>query len=498
VDEDDQAALDPEPLGPAEDRTGEELDHNDRLLDRRVFYLCYHKNKSATYPKGFYGYVVGRVLIPDGRGPLRWGIVPLAHYKCMEDLADALGLALVDLLKDGQLLLNFVHGQILRYTQWMRGKVLVPMQSLVKRSDVEGPSTMISYNKNAGAPEVMQIPQMPAALPEVLRIFERGFDNDAAESDVTRGVQVPNVRSGDQVESLRSGALTVLHLTRIPMVEGIEQEGRIILKATQREWTLPRQVRYLGRDRDYVREAFAGTDFETVDDVRLAEGSLLMITPEQRAQRLEYYHQAQVIDGTTLRRNLPLADTAGVSLSQDKHYMRARRQVKRFLKGPPPALLAAYDRFAAEAGLLEAELGKLEAEAQAAAAVAQADPAGVEVTPAAGEDLEALRAQLDRLTAGWEAELARHLPTRMGFEDAADIAAVRYEEFSRALASERAEALPGWWRDGLDRLAVREGQVAGRIPPPAPVVPTAGAGIPPESSAPTAPAPPAEPAAAAA
>src|SRR5690606_7875085 len=145
------------------------------------------------------------------RGGLPYGCVPVAHFKCLHEMADQLGAALVDLLRDPQELLDFVNTQILRYLQMLRRRWFLPMHSNVKVRDLLNPTqAVLTYNPAAGPPNPEQQPGIPNAVVDWATRFDVQFDDQAGIHEVMQGKHVPGVSSGRHAEALRTGDETLL------------------------------------------------------------------------------------------------------------------------------------------------------------------------------------------------------------------------------------------------------------------------------------------------
>lgn len=463
-----------------ESLTGEGIGEEDSKLDSKVFLRHYFLKRSRTYSQGFHGLLAGKHLV--FRKPLRYGLIPVAHFKLLEAIADRLGMSLVDLLRDPQELLDFVNGQILRYLQTMKRRWFVPMHSGVKPRDLLNPTrSVIEYNPQAGEPKPEQHSEIPNSLVNWVDRFDRAYDDELGIHDTMKGKHVPGVSSGRHAEALRTGDETLLGLSRAQIKEGLEAASRIVLAISKKEWTKPRRVHYMGEDREYVDQAFSATDISDTSQTQLKRGTLLMLTQSQKTETLYAAAEMQAIPPAELRRLLPLSDTAGISLSEDPHYKRARRQNQRFLSGPPKPLLAAFEDYEEKMGILEKQINQFEQ-----MALLQADP--VEVQTA----LDRIAVDVEVVEQEWQGQLQQYAPDHRGWEDDPSVARIHAIEHQRALASDKAERFPEWWVELFEQHAIFEAQIGQLIPPPAPAVPAGGGAPPPVNADGTMPPAPAQ------
>jgi len=431
---------------------GEDLEEDDSILDRKCFLLHYYQKPTRADKQGVHVMTVGKVLI--NKGPLRWGVIPVAHFKCLESLSDRLGRGVVDLLKDPQELLDFINSQVIRFLQTLRRRWFVPEGSNVSVDNLLNPTlAAIPYNPAAGKPEPEMQAEIPNSLFTWVQEFNEDFDDQAGIHDTMRGKHVPGVTSGRHAEALRTGDETVLGLTRQQIEEGLVAGYSVILRAIRKDWKLPRRVRYWGEDRQYMDKHFMAADFGDTSDVILKKGTLLMLTPAQKTELLFGYAEMGVIAPQELRRLAPLTDTAGVSLTESPHYIKARRENERFLEGPPPELVKMFQQVQQQAQALQAQIPQM-----------QGNP----------EMLMMATQQAQMLEQQWQQELQKFAFTLEPWEQAAQVALIHWEEHSRALAQKRSESHPEWWISLLRMHAHESGVFAGLITPPGLTAPQAG------------------------
>lgn len=431
---------------------GEDLEEDDSILDRKCFLVHYYRKPSLSDKQGVHALTIGKVLV--NKGPLRWGVIPVAHFKCLESLQDKLGRGVVDLLKDPQELLDFINSQVIRFLQTLRRRWFVPEGSNVSVESLLNPTlAAIPYNPAAGKPEPEVHSEIPNSLFNWVDKFNEAYDDQAGIHDTMRGKHVPGVTSGRHAEALRTGDETVLGLTRQQIEEGLTAAYGILLRAIRKDWKLPRRVRYWGEDRQYMDKHFRGADFTDTSDVILKKGTLLMLTPAQKTELLFGYAEMGVIAPQELRRLAPLTDTAGISVTESPHYIKARRENERFLEGPPQELVKLFQQVQQQAQAIQQQLPQLQGNPQALMMATQ---------------------QAQMLEQQWQQQLQKFAFTLEPWEQAAQIAMIHWEEHGRALAQRRVELLPEWWVQLLRMHAHESGVFAGLIIPPGNTAPQGG------------------------
>jgi hypothetical protein len=288
-----------------------------------------------------------------------------------------------------------------------------------------------------------------------------------------QGKQVPGVQSGRQAEAIQSGDTTLLGLTRVQLTSGLEAAGVVLLQMVKKEWTTERRVRFIGEDRIYVDKAFVRTDFRDTADVRLDRSTLLMLTKGQILEMMFGFAEVGALTPNDLRRLAPMGDLAGISLSEDEHVMKARRENEKMLAGPTPEATEAWEEFAGEMERLKAET-----ETVVSKQVMQPGTALDAVALAIQQQTEDLGEEFDGRMADFLAipNISELLP---------QFAEIHLEEHARARASIKVDRLPTWWVDWWDQnhFAVHLSAIA----PPQEAGPAAGGLGPEETPALTSP-----------
>ncbi len=435
--------------------TGDVIEDRDIILDHPVFLLHYFLDKSKQYPDGFHAIMAGKKIV--FRGGLRYGVMPIAQFKLMDEISEQLGIGLVDVLRDAQELLTFIRSQILRHIQMMRRRWFLPQQANVNARDLSNPDmTTIIYNARAGArPEAETQPELSQSLFQVLGGAEEDFDDMLGIHALNQGKQVPGVQSGRQAEAIQSGDTTLLGLTRTQLTAGLEQAGLCILNMVKKEWTTERRVRFMGEDRLYIDKAFVRTDFRDTADVRLDRSTLLMLTKAQILEMMFGFAEVGALMPKDLRRLAPMGDVAGISLSEDEHVMKARRENEKLLAGPPREALEAYEEFTGEMERLKNDMDILEKKK-----IIEGGPALDAVS--IGVEKQALEIQ-----EAFDGRMADFLSIPNITESLPEYAFIHMEEHARGRASMKIERLPTWWVDWWDQnhFAIHMLAIA---PPPSP------------------------------
>jgi hypothetical protein len=421
-----------------EDFTAEQLDDpDDSVLAEKVFLLTYFRRPSRSYPDGFHCVLAGKHVL--FREKLRYRVLTIAHFKFLDEIADVLGVGLIDILRDPQELLDFVNGQILRYLQSFKRRWFVPHNSNIRARELLSPArSIIEFNPKAGPPIPEQHPAMPNDLVEWADRFKEEFEDESTLHATMMGKHVPGVSSGRHAEALRAGDETVLGLSRAQLKEGVETAGRIILEMVRREWSDARRVRYFGEDKEYVDLAFSAADLADTSDVRLKKGTLLMLTPMQKSEMIFAYAEMQAISPQEVRQLAPMLDVAGLSLTEDEHYKRASRENALFMGGPPDELMEQYASFREQLTFLDRQADEL-------------TRLGFQIGTAVEPGLKEVQGQVQQVVQQWQQLLAEYLSPPRPFEVDPGISTIHARVHAKVLAARKVDRFPDWWRDAFEQ-----------------------------------------------
>ena len=422
--------------GEAASLTGEQLPDGDSVLDEMVHVIHYFRRPGRTYGEGFHGIVCGRYVL--FRGDLRYGLVPVVQLRCLDEPGDAMGVSMVDILRNGQEIMDRMDTQTLRIVQAAaRRRYILPSGVDVDGRDFSSPTTSVIRAPDGVKPTVENPIDIPNSLHQNAARLDRKFEDLSGLHPTLRGKHEPGVTSGRHAEALRLGGQTLLSLTAKELQEALEYVGKVKLAMIKKEWSTERRVRYFGSDREYVDKAFMATDFGETEDVMLSPDSLRMLTPAQKMERILSMYEAGVIDSERVRHLLPNADDSGISTPEQPHYMRARRQNARFLKGPPRELIEAREVYDAVTEQLRTEVNDL----QAAGAIGALRDISLNVA------VQRIQQRTAQVEAEWSEMLDKYSFSHGVWEDDPDIAKIHAHEHARALGRAKVRRFPEWWQD---------------------------------------------------
>ena len=208
-------------------------------------------------------------------------------------------------------------------------------------------------------------------------------------------------------------------------------------------------------DRIYIDKAFVRSDFRDTSDVRLDRSTLLMITKSQVLEMMFGFAEVGALLPKDLRRLGPMGDLAGISLSEDEHVMKARREGEKLLAGPTREATEAWEAFSEE-------MERLNSESQI-----MAEKGVLGGGPVMDATLLAIQTQTTDAEEEFDGRMADFLALPNITESMPEYAMIHLEEHARTRASAKVDRLPTWWVDWWDQnhFAAHMGALA---PPPEP------------------------------
>lgn len=421
------------------------------LLNSKVFLLTYMRPPSKAYERGVHVVMAGKEVVYQEE--LRYPVLPIAHFKFLYEPGDRQGIGLVDMLKNPQELINFVDTKYLEALDQQKVRWFLEHGTNISARDlIQGTGTVHYIPSGVTPPTQEHPPPIPQDYRDYSARMDDKYNDEAGLHEAALGRRVPGATSGRQVRELRQGDETLLGLSKLQLIEGCEQVGRVLLEMGKVEWDRPRKVHYFGAGRVYMERSYSGADFGDTSQVHLKPTSLLMQSAAQKVEYLFGLAEMQAISPKQLQRLAPFGDVAGIEFSEDEHYKAARRDTYRWLKGPAPELEQVHEEYEERANVLVEQMQ----------ALSEAMTGGG--TPAE-QEFAMLQQEKMALDQEFEALLAQYAPQAMHYQlvDPA-VAEIHKEEKMRALAREKISRLPKWWVNAFQRHAVQYVQAAMALP----------------------------------
>jgi hypothetical protein len=371
--------------------------------------------------------------------------IPVTQYKLFEEgTTDPYGFAFQQIVGPGQEVRAAQIASVFDHLDELGNlKTFIPTTSNLSGRDMTSTQKYLNVIPG-GEPKKEQMPDFPAAAMELYRLVDEEMADAAGLGMLAESV--PEATSGRHLYGQISQAHAGLSEPRMHIERGYIRGCRITLQLIRAFFGRERQLKWLGEDNRYKYGAWKASDLRTTKDVRLAAGSLTLLTPAQKAQFAEHLNEKGILSPGDLRDTLAKNLGGTVVLQDDPYRSRIRSQLAEWAEGPPPL----------PADQLEA---------------------GQDMAP------ETIPPQALKI---WEPVLADTLP---------QVAAIRLEELARFMSTKRFTKHSPVWRGLVEAEFQRMNQVVNPPPaPPAPPPAPAGmpAGMPPADAGPMMPAAPVE------
>ena len=318
--------------------------------DALVLTLTVYMRPSLRYPNGAHAcFVGGKYRVSGDDWMLRWTDAQGREHEEMRDLPVAqvrwkpdnvaqspYGRAVMDDLGPIEELLASFDGGIQQLIfQALNPNVLVPIGSVIQpeawgRRD----GTPISFNAGAGQPVVEAAPNIPAFVFDRVAALEQRMDRASGSAPSLRGLTSPNVTSGEQEKTIIEQALVMVSNLRHALEDCYERSCRIILQHWRVHMTAPQMVRYLGEDGGFKYDEWTGADLGSVQDVRVRKGTFTMLAPTARAAYIDQLVAGQMLPLEKAARLKRGAVDYLTGEQDDAHYLRVKRQIRRWKDGP--------------------------------------------------------------------------------------------------------------------------------------------------------------------
>jgi hypothetical protein len=314
--------------------------------ERLVFTLTTYYKACSDYPKGACLITIGEQFAPeqrdwtetDAEGREISLMLPLTQYKqWSEGSEDANGFGMMDLVGEGNEIRAHAIGAFMDHVDTIiNRKIFLPLNSIVKSKDLRLPgNTVIPINPN-GEPKYQEIPAFPQNGLDLIKMTDTEMEHDTNLGQVAQGLESAQVQSGRHAQAILSQVHSGLSEIRQNIIDAYTRECTIQLQMIRAFYDAPQRIGWVGEDGAYKEKRWTGADLRATSDVKLAPGSLTMLSPIQKSALAQQYMQSGVLTQEDLK-DIMAAELGGtLGLQDDRFVMRIRRQLAAWLEGPPP------------------------------------------------------------------------------------------------------------------------------------------------------------------
>lgn len=435
----------------------EHTPENDRLKRVAVF-TTYHK-AGPLYPEGCYFIGLGdRVKLhrqkwthqPEGADPVKLEIPVTQYMQFDAGRPDPYGLGLMHLLGNGHELRASQVAHLLQYLdQFANRRTFLPTNSIIQPKQLQLMAGATIPMNPGGKPEFEEIPAFPAAPMDLFALITAEMDDHSMLQQTAQGTDESHITSGRQQAQVVQTAMASLSEIRQNIERAYLRGCRIEAQQIQMGYTVPQQISWTGEDGQYRQQWWSGSDLRGTADFKLKQGSLSMMTPEQKMNLAVQFKEMGVYEQNPDLFYEAITSSMGpvVGLVDDPSRVRIKRQLATWSMGPPAGWMERVQAEAAQAtgqpGMVPPIEGLITADPMAPPAAGMQAPLtepGAEPTtpPPAGPPEPP--PQDPALAAIFELVEA---------DEIQDVAVVRLSELKRFMASTRFTRWPPEWRAGV-------------------------------------------------
>lgn len=336
------------PEGAPRSNDGESIPLDDRL----VFVVTIYYKACPAYPEGLYLCAAGEHTLLH-RGPWKATMsdgteqvldIPLAEHRKTRrgrrhpvPLCETLG----GMNEQRQIIL----GHWLQFLDDFANRaVFVSQYGTIKPEDLEYRNSKYIPYLPGHEPVSERIPEFPPTTLNLLEFTDTSMNTTSGLAQGAQGVEDASVTSGAHAREIRSAALVMLSGDQQSAATAYVRGCRIQLQLIRGHFTIPQQVGWTGEDGQYRQRYWSATDLSGTRDVRLKRGTLTLLSASAKAQEAVYYatvggNPKQGVPGILSSEELReiIGDRLGADLGirDNPHRMRVRRQISAFLDGPP-------------------------------------------------------------------------------------------------------------------------------------------------------------------
>lgn len=416
--------------------------------EHKVFVLTMYYRQCEDFPEGLYLIVVGGKAVlhrsgwmdESGERPKALDLPLTQHSGFEEGESNYWKTGLMEIVGPGNELRGAqIAGWLDHLEKFNNRKWFVPTNSIVKPQQMlQGRGAWIPMNPG-GQPVPEDIPSWPADSYSMIEFTGKEMDDASSLQDIG-GLNSKDVESGRHAFAI----ISQVHAGLSEIIQNVERARRrgwrIILQLARAFYDVEQELEWVGEDGAFRMDAWKGTDLLSDVDVQVKAGSGTMLAPAAKAQLAERYASLNVMDRDELRDVLASSIGGVIGLQDNPHRMHIRRQLAKWLEGPPDGWREAPP---APAGLPPGTSGVIQMPQQGM----MAPPPPAPPPPVVQEQQNPMTGQIivqivdPDLADIFDATPADSLP---------GIAQMRLTEIAKVMASEKYRRQPPEWRQGLD------------------------------------------------
>ena len=174
--------------------------------------------------------------------------------------------------------------------------ILVPKGHDLSTSQMSGGLNVMEYDKDLGAPSVMQMTNTPPEVFNFIGQLERKTETTSGVSSTARGNPEASLKSGAALALVQSMAIQFNMGLQQSYVELVESVGSCTIEILQDFATVPRIAEIVGKSNRPLMKEFKGEDLSSIKRVRVDMGNPMTKTLAGRVNLAENMMQNNMIE----------------------------------------------------------------------------------------------------------------------------------------------------------------------------------------------------------
>lgn len=312
--------------------------------ESQVLLTWLYMQQGPTYPKGCYILGAGEktllhrqtwmATINGVEEPLEIPIAQFGGFEEGED--DPYKLGLMHFLGPGNEIRGAALGGAIEHLdRFNRRKVFYSPDTLFQPKSATAAMGTYIATAQGSKPQTEDVPEYPAVGMDILDRASAEMSDESGLQPIAQGQTDPTVQSGLHAQRIIEQVSVGLADIKQSTEEGFIRLWRIQLQLLRAFFTVPQLLKFRGDDQEYKLEEWTAADLGDTRDVRILPGSFTMLAPSAKMAVAEYMMTLGLIDAPQLK-YLAGGNIGGLlGIQDDPALLRVRRQLNRYLKGPP-------------------------------------------------------------------------------------------------------------------------------------------------------------------
>jgi len=277
-------------------------------LSDQIPILTFYHVKSAGVPEGRQ-----MTMLPDGTvlsdSILLYKHIPLHRIVPNDQIGTPMGQSVSFDLMPLQEMLDAHYTTILSINEnYSIPKVLLPIGSQILADTISAGFQSISYNPQAGKPEIMNMPTAPEGLFKAMQLLQHDMETLSGVNSVSRGNPEASLRSGSALALVQSMAIQFNAPLQRSYVQLLEDVGTATIQIMQDYADTPRIIQIAGkRNKGIIQQSFSSKDISGISRVQVQSGNPLSKTVSGRLSIAQDLLQNKII--TTAAEYLMVLET---------------------------------------------------------------------------------------------------------------------------------------------------------------------------------------------